>query len=161
LFLVAKGSPQESLHAAIFQLGRLSDLFQKRRAQLAANAGLTEHQWSVLEEVSTEHFMPSMFARQRESSAAAVSKTIRQLVERGFVSVSLQREDARQRRYELTVDGRRVIEQLRTSRRQAISKVWAAIPEPQLQEFVRFGQALGDRLEHLVAEERQGNASGE
>jgi DNA-binding MarR family transcriptional regulator len=139
----------------------VSDLFQKRRAQLAAKVGLTEHQWSVLEEVSTEHFMPSLFARQRESSAAAVSKTIRQLVERGLVSVSLQREDARQRRYDLTVEGRRVIEQLRSSRQRAISTVWGAVPESQLQEFVRFGQELGDRLELLVAEERHHNTSGE
>jgi DNA-binding MarR family transcriptional regulator len=152
---VAKPAPQPSLHAAIFQLGRLSDLFQKRRGQLAAAVGLTEHQWSVLEEVSTDNFMPSMFARQRESSAAAVSKTIRQLVERGLVSVSLQREDARQRRYELTAEGRKVTSKLRDSRQQAISQVWAAIPEPQLLEFVRFGKELGDRLEKLVAQGRE------
>ncbi len=79
-----KGESQsgERIHEAIGHLGRLSELFQKRRVQLAESVGLTEHQWGVLEEIALDHFMPSMFARQRESSAAAVSKTLRQLLSR-------------------------------------------------------------------------------
>jgi DNA-binding MarR family transcriptional regulator len=139
------------VHEAIFQLGRLSELFQKRRAQLAASVGLTEHQWGVLEEVSTEHFMPSMFARQRESSAAAVSKTIRQLVDRGLVTVSLQVNDARQRKYELTAAGKETISRLRSHRQRAISEVWEHLPERDLELFASFGRALADRLEQLAA----------
>ena len=144
-------SPERPVvHEAILQLGRLSELFQKRRAQLAASVGLTEHQWGVLEEVSTEHFMPSMFARQRESSAAAVSKTIRQLVDRGLVTVSLQVNDARQRKYELTASGRETISRLRSHRQRAISQVWDRIAERDLELFASFGRDLADRLEQLA-----------
>ena len=51
-------------HAAIECLGRLSELYQRRREQLAASVGLTDREWDVLEEIATEHFMPSLFARQ-------------------------------------------------------------------------------------------------
>ena len=43
--------------------------------------GITIEQWRVLEEISTDHFIPSMFARSRDSSAAAVSKILRQLLD--------------------------------------------------------------------------------
>ena len=79
----AKG---QAAHQAIEQLQKLSELFQQRRVQLAKTVKLTEQQWRVLEEVSTEHFIPSMFARNRESSPAAVSKIIRQLTEKGLIS---------------------------------------------------------------------------
>ena len=65
--------------------------------QLAQSVGLTEHQWGVLEEISTEHFMPSMFARQRDSTPAAVSKTLRQLIDKGLIEVKLNKSDGRQR----------------------------------------------------------------
>lgn len=139
-----------AIHEAIANLRRLSELFQKRRAQLAEGVGLTEQQWRLLEEISSEHFMPSMFARQRESSAAAVSKVIRQLVDKGLVAVSLSAGDARQRRYELTVKGRRVMNRLRKCREEAIERVWAQIPPSELERFNGFARQLGERLEELV-----------
>jgi DNA-binding MarR family transcriptional regulator len=153
-FSVETSESRAVVHDAILQLGRLSELFQKRRNQLAEGVGLTEHQWGVLEEVSTEHFMPSMFARQRESSPAAVSKTIRQLVDRGLVTVSLHAEDARQRKYELTASGREVIERLRASRERAIAEVWDRLPKDELERFCSFGRDLADRLEQLAAGSR-------
>jgi DNA-binding MarR family transcriptional regulator len=144
----------EQVHAAIAHLQRLSDLFRRRREQLAASVGLTEHQWGVLEEISTEHFMPSLFAKQRESSAAAVSKTIRQLVDKDLVSVSLDENDARQRRYELTGQGRKVMSQLRRSRKQAIEKVWMDLDQSQLRMFNGFAEQLASRLETLLEPKR-------
>src|SRR5688572_9901830 len=111
---------QAETHAAIDTLRRLSEVFRQRRQQLAASVGLTEQQWSVLEEISTEHFMPSMFARQRESTAAAVSKILRQLLDKELVVVSLSAEDGRQRHYELTDAGRRSLGRLRAERERAI-----------------------------------------
>ncbi len=137
-------------HVAIDHLRRLSDLFQKRRCQLADSVGLTEHQWGVLEEISLEHFMPSMFARRRESSPAAVSKTLRQLLDKELIAVSVGATDGRQRKYELTEKGRTVLEQLRGHRQQAIEQVWERFDEKQLEQFCSFAQVLGDRLEALA-----------
>ena len=67
---------------AIASLQRLAEAFAERRRQLAAEAELTETQWRVLEGIGGEGFLPSMFARQRDVSAAAVSRTLRQLLER-------------------------------------------------------------------------------
>ena len=112
------------VHAAIAQLQRLTDLFRQRRGQLAHEAGLTEQQWHVLEEIATEHFMPSLFARHRRRTPAAVSRVIRTLLDRKLVSVSVSPSDGRQRTYVLTPRGAKLLDGLRASRRRAIDTVW-------------------------------------
>ena len=74
---------------AIEQLQHLAALFSKRRAQLAKRVELTEAQWRVLEEISTEHFMPSMFADEFDNTRGAVSKILRQLVEKQQIKASI------------------------------------------------------------------------
>lgn len=115
-------------HEAIACLRRLSDAFRRRREQLALSVGLSDGQWGVLEEIAREHFMPSMFAKTRDSSAAAVSKTLRQLLDKGLVSVGLSKADGRHRAYVLTAKGRRVLETLRVEREVAIEKIWLPLP---------------------------------
>jgi DNA-binding MarR family transcriptional regulator len=144
---------QPETHAAIDTLRRLSDVFRQRRQQLAASVGLTEQQWSVLEEISTEHFMPSMFARRRESTPAAVSKILRQLLDKGLVVVSLSAEDGRQRRYDLTDTGRRSLGRLRAERERAIQGVWRQLDADAVREFTRFGNLLTARLEQYAERE--------
>src|SRR5436190_23447932 len=107
-------------HAAIECLGRLAELYAERREQLARSVGLTDQQWGVLEEIATEHFMPSLFARSRASSAAAVSKILRQLVDKGLIVAAIGKDDARQRTFSLTARGKRVLETLRERRKEAI-----------------------------------------
>src|SRR5262245_32165155 len=101
------------VHRAVECLGRLTEVFRQRRQQLATSAGLTEQQWSVLDEIEQADFMPSMFARQRESSPAAVSKILRQLQDKDLVVVSLKSGDGRQRNYELSREGKRTLDWLR------------------------------------------------
>lgn len=146
---------RERILVAIGNLSRLSELFQKRREQLAAAVGLTEHQWGVLEEIATEHFMPSMFAKQRESSAAAVSKTLRQLIDKDLVAVSVDASDGRQRRYELTPHGKFVLDRLRHYREEAIDQVWKTFGDETLQQFSSFAEQLSDKLEVLLTREAQ------
>src|SRR5512145_2872283 len=100
--MATKPPAQEEIYAAIAGLRRVSDAFRKRREELAISVGLTEGQWGVMEEIATLHFMPSMFAKHRSSSAAAVSKTLRQLADKGLIRSSLSKADGRQRDYELT-----------------------------------------------------------
>src|SRR5262245_13385349 len=142
------------VHRAIGQLQRLTELFGKRRVQLATGAGLSEQQWRVLEEIATEHFMPSMFARGRRSTAAAVSRIIRQLLDKQLVSVSVSRTDGRQRRYVLTVKGKRTLSALRTQRRRAIDAVWMDIDPEALDAFIRSSGELIGRLEAYAARPR-------
>lgn len=145
------------VHRAIEVLGYLAELFRQRREQLAAEAGLTDQQWEVLEEISTDHFMPTMFAQKRESSAAAVSKIVRQLVDKGFVTVRVSSGDARHREYTLTARGRRVIEGLRQSRAEAIERVWLPFAPAELDSFIAFGTTLGHRLSELVEQTQAAN----
>lgn len=143
---------------SIRELQRLADLFVHRREQLARSVGLSVQQWFIMEEISDEHFMPSMFARQRESSAAAVSKIIRQLIDKKFIDVSVDGEDGRVRRYSLTVAGRQVMTQLRRNREQAIEEIWDGLPPDQLSEFQQFAAGLSDRLEQYS--EKQTKSAG-
>jgi DNA-binding MarR family transcriptional regulator len=135
------------VHDAVDCLGRLTEVFRQRRQQLAASVGLTEQQWSVLDEIEQEDFMPSMFARRRESSAAAVSKILRQLQDKELVVVSLNSNDGRQRNYEVSARGKRVLERLRELRQHAISEVWLDFDAERLLGFTRFGNELIERLE--------------
>jgi DNA-binding MarR family transcriptional regulator len=134
-------------HEAIACLGRLTDAFRGRREELALSVGLSEGQWQVLEEIATEHFMPSMFAKTRESSAAAVSKTLRQLLDKDLVSVTLSKTDGRQRAYVLTSKGKRTLQTLREERKQAIEKIWLALDCDQVKDFITFTTMLNERLE--------------
>jgi DNA-binding MarR family transcriptional regulator len=137
----------ELAHRAIAQLTRLSDLFHQRREQLAQAAGLSVGQWSVLEEISTEQFMPSMFAKSEETSRAAVSKLIRQLLDRGLIQVAISAADGRQRDYALTPQGRATLELLRAERERAIEAIWLKLDSEALAQFTGFTQDLIGRIE--------------
>jgi DNA-binding MarR family transcriptional regulator len=145
-----------AIHRGIESLQHLVDLFQRRRAELARSVGLTEHQWGVLEEISTEHFMPSMFARRRESSQAAVSKTLRQLLDKGLVDSSVESDDGRRRSYQLTPHGQRIMAQLRQRREEAIARVWSHVDANSLHEFIRFSERLASGMNELLAKEQEG-----
>lgn len=137
-------------HRAIESLRRLTELFGRRRQQLAREAGITETQWQVLEEVADEAFMPSMFARSRETSAAAVSRTLRQLLEGDFVRARIGADDGRQRVYRLTAKGRRTLAALRERRQHAIDAVWAPLGAGDLRAFARVADALAGRLQEYA-----------
>src|SRR5215813_3958262 len=126
------------VHEAIGRLQRLAELFHQRRAQLAQGAGLTEPQWEILERIASEEFMPSLFARHRESSAPAVSRVIRQLLRKKLVTVSVSATDGRQRRYQLTARGQKTLEALRAIRRRAIDDVWMDLDPRALASFTEF-----------------------
>jgi DNA-binding MarR family transcriptional regulator len=140
----------EDAHAAIECLGRLTELYSERRQQLAQSVGLTDQQWGVLEEIATEHFMPSLFARRRSSSAAAVSKILRQLTDKGLVVAAIGKDDARQRTFSLTTRGKRVMEKLRESRKEAIRDVWLTLDRDGVLAFTVLGQELIGRLERYA-----------
>lgn len=97
--------------------------------------------------------MPSMFARSRESSAAAVSKTLRQLVDKGFVERSVGTADGRQRKYQLTAKGKRTMSRLRQRREEAIRQVWMQIDDASLRSFIGFSEKLAAGLSTLLGRE--------
>jgi DNA-binding MarR family transcriptional regulator len=144
-------APTSVVHQAIANLQRLTELFQARRAQLALDAGLTEQQWEVLERIATEHFMPSLFARRRESSAAAVSRLIRQLIDKRLVSASAREHDGRQRAYVLTAKGRRTLAALRADRQGAIDAIWTSLDHRTLRTFTTVSAELVRRIERYAA----------
>jgi DNA-binding MarR family transcriptional regulator len=135
---------------AIAALQRLSDVFSLRRSQLAAEADLSPAQWRLLEEIADEAFMPSLFARRRDCTPAAVSRGLRSLLDRGLVTSAIGAGDARQRVYRLTAEGRRVLAQLRRGRERAISAVWQGFDPAALRGFVAFADELAEHLEHYA-----------
>jgi DNA-binding MarR family transcriptional regulator len=148
-------SPTHAVHDAIAALQRLTELFRARRAALATGAGLSEQQWEVLERIASEQFMPSMFARDRASSAAAVSRLTRQLIDKGLVTASARAHDGRQREYVLTAKGRRALARLRAEREAAIAAIWAPLDPAGLAAFTRVGRELAERIESYGANGRR------
>ncbi|MEM7412335.1 MAG: MarR family transcriptional regulator [Myxococcota bacterium] len=134
------------IHEAIAALQRLTELFTLRRRQLAGEVGLTESQWSLLEEVADVHFLPSLFAQERECTPAAVSRGLRALLDQRLVVVEIDPSDGRQRRYRLTAEGKRVLRNLRRGRERAIAAIWQDFDAPTLGAFVHFADELSDQL---------------
>lgn len=151
------GSPNDTpiIHRSIALLQRLTELFEQRRQQLAARVGITEQQWRVLEEISSEHFIPSLFAKSQESSAAAVSKVLRQLLDKELVRVSVSETDGRLRQYELSPKGQKLMERLRRYRQRAIETIWAGLPADKLRVFSDLSAELVIRIEHYAVQENQ------
>jgi DNA-binding MarR family transcriptional regulator len=131
---------------AIEQVQQLAALFTKRRAQLAAQVGLTEAQWRLLEGITTEHFMPSMFAQEQDNTRGAVSKIIRQLLQKELVVASIASHDGRQRKYELTAKGKKSMDRLRELREEAIREIWSELPEDELKSFIRLNDLLIEKI---------------
>jgi DNA-binding MarR family transcriptional regulator len=140
--------PNDPIFRAIEAMTALAEIFGRRREVLARDAGITIEQWRVLEEISTEHFIPSMFARSRDSSAAAVSKILRQLLDAGLVSAAIGRADRRNRSYKLTATGHRTLAELRASRQAAIEAIWTGFSRDELAAFRTFAVKLSGRIEH-------------
>ena len=154
--MTKKHKSDEPLRAALEALQRVSDAFARRRGQLARGADLTEAQWRVLEQIAAEDFMPSLFARRQEQTPAAISKLIRQLLDRGLVEVSISAGDARQRDYALTARGRQTMELVRQDRQRAVDRVWSGLDPRALRTFTRFALELAGRMEvHEQAEKRR------
>jgi DNA-binding MarR family transcriptional regulator len=137
----------DPIFRAIEAMTALAEIFERRREVLARDAGITIEQWRVLEEISTERFIPSMFARSRDSSAAAVSKILRQLLDAGLVSAAIGRADRRNRSYKLTAKGHRTLAELRASRQAAIEAIWTGFSRDELASFSTFAIKLSDRIE--------------
>jgi len=137
------------VHEAIERLTRLSSLFQARRLELAEAVGLTVGQWSLLEEIETEHFIPSLFAENESTSRAAVSKVIRQLLDQKLIQVAISETDGRQRNYALTAAGKAKLAKLRAARNQAIENIWSPLKEGELAQFSEFARILIERIERF------------
>jgi DNA-binding MarR family transcriptional regulator len=133
-------------------LGQLAGLFEERRRQLAESVGLSVGQWQVLEEIQETHFMPSMFAQKRASSAAAVSKVLRQLSDKGLIFANVSESDARKRNYEVTAEGQAMLSQVRTERERAIDEIWLKLSKEELEQFSNVGRQLVQRLDHWAKE---------
>ena len=151
---------QAELGDAIDALGRVAAAFARRRGQLAAAAGLTETQWQLLEGIATEHFLPSLFARAQRCSAAAVSRTLRQLREEGLIEAAAGGDDGRERRYRLTRKGARRLDGIRAARRDAIGRIWEDLPPAELARFTETAAALAERLEAFADEVDRGRGAG-
>jgi len=143
----------KSLSLAIEGLSRLADVFDRRRQQIAREVGLTGAQWRLLEEIARPDFMPSLFARRRNCSPAAVSRSLRQLQDAGWVRAAIAERDARQRAYSLTASGRRLMQRIHASRRRALDAIWSDLPEAEVARFGRFSAELAERLERYADDE--------
>jgi DNA-binding MarR family transcriptional regulator len=143
---VRRRARRGELYRAIDALLKLTELVERRRGQLAREAGLSDLQARVLEEVGSETFMPSLFARSRERSPAAVSRTLRQLLDQGLVRSEIAEGDGRRRSYALTPRGKRSLDGLRSRREHAIDVVWEELTPSEVERFARFAERLAARL---------------
>lgn len=157
--MAAPSRSSPSVREAIGALQRLAEAFQLRRAQLARDSGLSEAQYQVLEQIGSRAFMPSLFAKKRESSAAAVSKVLRTLQDARLVEAAIGDGDARRRSYRLTAEGARLLEGVEAGRRRAIDAVWSDLDASELQRFARFSERLAERLEAYARSQRERSES--
>jgi DNA-binding MarR family transcriptional regulator len=108
---------------------------------------LSDAQLRVLEDIARDDFMPSLFARRRACTPAAVSRTLRQLQDAGLARSAIGETDGRLRAYSLTAEGRRTVERLRERRLAAVDVIWRDLPASELARFGKFSTELADRLD--------------
>lgn len=140
-------NPKAEVLRAIAALQELADLLAERRAQLARDAGLSEPQWRLLEGIAAPGFLPSLFARRSDVTAAAVSKVLRQLLEKDLVAVSISEQDARQRDYTPTARGRKALARIEAARQDAVRTIWSSLAPRDVSRFADLSEALAARLE--------------
>ena len=143
---------RKQIHAAIEALRELADAFDRRRAALAREVGLTVESWRALEEIATAHFVPSMFALRRKSSAAAVSKILRQLEATGLIRSTIAKHDARGRAFHLTAKGSARRAKLRGARFRAIDAIWTTLDARDVAGFAAFAAKLVARIARFESE---------
>jgi DNA-binding MarR family transcriptional regulator len=97
--------------------------------------------------------MPSMFAQNEATSRAAVSKVIRQLLDRQLIRVAISQLDGRQRDSALTELGKDTLEQLRADRQKAIDAIWLPLDASALESFSQFTHMLSERIEKFAERE--------
>ena len=125
----------------------LAEIFERRREVLARDAGITIEQWRVLEEISTEHFIPvDVRAQPRQLGRCGFENTA-PTARRGLVSAAIGRDDRRNRSYKLTAKGHRTLAELRASRQAAIEAIWTGFSRDELAAFSTFAIKLSDRIE--------------
>jgi len=142
------------IQRTIEALQGLVEVFEDRREALARSVALSPVQWQVLEQVGRDDFMPSLFARHREVSAAAVSRTLKQLLDQRLVEVQISPRDARQRLYRVTAKGRKALDRVREERERAIGEVWEVLSDTDLTRFERLCGELTHRLRAYEAARR-------
>lgn len=145
---------QGEIHRAVAALQRLVGRLDQRREQLASEVGLTGQQWRVLEEIAAPGFLPSLFARRSQTTPAAVSKVLRQLLDKGLVSASISPHDARQRDYAPTARGRRALARIDAAREEAIAAVWAPLDLREVRRFAELAEEIDRRLARYASERR-------
>jgi DNA-binding MarR family transcriptional regulator len=143
---VSDDARQARIQQTISALQGLVEIFEDRREALARSVGLSPTQWQVLEQVGQDDFMPSLFARRRDVSAAAVSRTLRQLLDLRLVDVQISPRDARQRLYRVTEKGRKALDEVRAERERAIGAVWEGLSDADLTRFGNLARELTGRL---------------
>lgn len=152
--MAARGAEGDAIRRAIAGLQRLADGLALRRAQLSDEAALPEPQWRVLEEIAAPGFLPSLFARRTETSPPAVSKRLRQLLDKGLVRASISERDARQREYAVTARGRRTLARIVRAREAALQEIWASLDPREVARFAELSEKIADRLERYAQARR-------
>ena len=142
------------IQTTIEALQGLVEVFEDRRESVARAAGLSPTQWQMLEQVGRDDFMPSLFARRREVSPAAVSRTLRQLLDQRLADVQISPRDARQRLYRVTEKGRKALDAVRRERQRAIEAVWETLSDADLTRFGKLSLELTERLRDYEASRR-------
>jgi DNA-binding MarR family transcriptional regulator len=94
-----------------------------------------------------------MFAQSEATSRAAVSKVIRQLLDRGLIQVAISAVDGRQRDYALTADGQATLSKLRAEREKAIEGIWLPLDPDAVSHFSNFADELITRIQRHAAQE--------
>jgi len=142
-------------------MAALAEIFERRRRCLRATR-ITIEQWRVLEEISTEHFIPSMFARsQRQARRRRYSKILRQLLDSGLVSAAIGRDGPQES--ELQADRERTSHAAGSARRRrqaAIEAVWTGFSRDELASFSTFASKLSIGSSGIRAEEWTAGGGG-
>ena len=124
---------------------RLACMRISRRVRFESTHEVPPHQFSVLARLEEAPRTPGELAEIERVSAPSMTRTVAALVERGLVARTADPSDGRQVILSLTVEGRRVLKEIRRRRDQWMTvRVKGLSPEEQ--EVLRKAASILSRV---------------
>lgn len=141
------GAANEELQQALIQLAKHLIFVSSK---IAERAGVSSAQWALLHQIvehGDEGVAPSIIAEANGTSRANVTKLTRRLEALGLLIARTDPQDARQRRWVATPEGRRALGRLNLVKKRRLAATLAHMSKADQAELLRLCRDLSDRLD--------------
>ena len=156
---------EKSTEASIIQyLLQLANLLKQGGDLQCQSLGITTQQWLILLHLASDPNMPFFHGKQKNGnpvrasqlaesfnvSRANITNLLNVLQDKGLVSQREVHVDRRKKHFELTEDGKAVLERLEPVRRAGNARLFSSFTPDEKDRFVSYLQRCFQHMSHLL-----------